>query len=100
VEEHYIGGAGIIWLPHGNLSKTVKPYYFLLRTPAVNISVGTLGSGFVRNINNIIYSFTRGFDTVITALMDTDFRDTVSNILDNTATIVREVRDRIGPYIP
>ena len=100
VEEHYIGGAGIIWLPHGNLSKTIKPYYFLLRTPAVNISVGTLGTGFVGNINNIIYSFTRGFDTVITALMDTEFRDTVSNVLDSTAVIVREVRDRIGPYIP
>ena len=100
VEEHYIGGAGIIWLPHGNLSKTVKPYYFLLRTPAANISVGTLGSGFVGNVNNIIYSFTRGFDTAFTALMDTDFRDTLSNILDSTAVIVREVRDRIGPYIP
>jgi len=100
VEEFYIGGAGIIWLPHGNLSKTVKPYYFLLRTPAVNIDVGTLGSGFVGSINNIIYSFTRGFDTTITALMDTEFRDTVGSVLDNTAVIVREVRDRLGPYIP
>jgi hypothetical protein len=100
VEEHYIGGAGIIWLPHGNLSKTVKPYYFLLRTPDVNISVGTLGTGFVGSINNIIYSFTRGFDTTITALMDTGFRDTVGNVLDSTAVIIREVRDRIGPYFP
>ena len=100
VEEHYIGGAGIIWLPHGNLSKTVKPYYFLLRTPAVNISVGTLGTGFVGNVNSFIYSFTRGFDTVITALMDTEFRNSVSSILDSTAVIIREVRDRLGPYIP
>ena len=100
VDEHYIGGPGIIWLPHGNLSKTVKPYFFLLRTPGVNIGVGTLGSGFVGNVNTIIYSLTRSVDNTITALMNTGFRDTFSNILDGTATIVREVRDRLGPYIP
>ena len=100
VLEHYIGEVGTVWLPHGNVSKAFNPYFFMLRTPGVNISVGTLGSGFVANVNSILYSFTRGFDNVVTALMAGNFRDSLGGMLDKATVIIREVRDRLGPYIP
>ena len=100
VEKHFIGDVGTVWLPHGNVSKAFNPYFFMLRTPGVNISVGTLESGFVGSINNIIYSFARGFDNVITALMAGNFRDSLGGMLDKATVIIREVRDRLGPYIP
>ena len=100
VLEHYIGDVGTIWLPHGNVSKAFNPYFFILRTPDVDIGAGTLGSGFVANVNNILYAFTRGFDNVFTAFMNGNLRDSLGDMLDEATVIIRELRNRLGPYIP
>jgi len=101
VERHYIGCIGTIWLPHGDVAKTVKPYYFLLRTTDVHIpAMGGFPGDYVGNLEYIIRWVVTGSDMLITELSATNFWDVLGNVLDQATVIIREVRDELQPYIP
>ncbi|GAI93476.1 unnamed protein product, partial [marine sediment metagenome] len=101
VDMHYLGYAGTIWLPHGDVAKTVKPYYFLLRTPDAHIpAMGGFPGDYAGNLEYIIRWVVKGSDMLITELSDTNFWDVLGNVLDQATVIIREVRDELQPYIP
>jgi hypothetical protein len=102
VDKHHIICEGDIMLPHGDVWTTVKPYYFLLRTPDVDLpAMGAPSGDFSELIEYIIGWGARVFNGLLTNLTaTTGFWDMLGDVLDRITVMVEEVRDRLEPYIP
>ena len=102
VDKHHIICEGDIMLPHGDVWTTVKPYYFLLRTQDVDLpAMGEPSGDFSELIEYIIDWGVRVFDGLLTDLSaTTGFWDMLGDVLDQITAIIKEVRDRLVPYIP
>jgi len=102
VDNHYISGQGDILLPHGDVWTTAKPYYFLVRTPDAAFPALVVPDGdFAETIDYIIGWGVRVFDGLLTDLSaTTGFWDMLGDVLDRMTVMIKEVRDRLVPYIP
>jgi hypothetical protein len=101
VEKHYISGQGDILLPYGDVWATVNPYFFLLRTPDVDFPPLVEPDGdFAETIEYIIGYGVRVLDGLLTDLSAIGFWDMLGDVLDRMTVMIKEVRDRLVPYIP
>jgi len=101
VDKHYLSCEGDILLPHGDVWTTVKPYFFLLRTPGVVLPALVEPDGnYADTIEYIIGWWTRVIDELLTGLSATNFWDILGDVLDRATVIIKEVRNRLVPYIP
>lgn len=101
VDKRYLGLEGKIWLPHGEVVTTVKPYYFLLRTPDGGIpEIHKPDTTYIYNLEYIIGWLVGQFDALLTELSRTNFWDILGDMLDRATVIIKEVRDQLDPYIP
>jgi hypothetical protein len=101
VDQHYLSCTGNIHLPHGDVWKTVKPYFFLLRTADVVIPDPVEPDGeYADTIQYIIHWMVKLVDNTLTELSATEFWDVLGDALDRATVIIKEVRNRLVPYIP
>lgn len=101
VEKHYISGQGDIMLPYGDVWTTVNPYFFLLRTPDADFPLLVEPDGdFAETLEYIIGFGVRVFDDLLTDLSAIGFWDMLGDVLDRMTVMIKEVRDRLVPYIP
>ena len=101
VDEHHISSQGDIMLPYGDVWATVNPYYFLVRTPGV-VFPALVGPGgdFSETVEYIIGFGVRVLDELLIDLTDIGFWDMLGDVLDRMTVIIKEVRNRLVPYIP
>jgi len=101
VDQHYLTCEGDILLPHGDVWTTVKPYFFLLRTPDIDMPELVEPDGdYADTMEYIIGWLVRVFDNLLTELSATNFWDILGNVLDRATVIIKEVRNQLVPYIP
>jgi hypothetical protein len=101
VDKHYISGQGDIMLPYGDIWATVNPYFFLLRTPDADFPPLVEPDGdFAETIEYIIGYGVRVLDGLLTDLSAIGFWDMLGDVLDRMTVMIKEVRDRLVPYIP
>lgn len=101
VEKHYISSQGDIMLPYGDVWTTVNPYFFLLRTPDADFPLLVQPDGdFAETMEYIIGFGVRVFDELLTDLSAIGFWDMLGDVLDRMTVMIKEVRDRLVPYIP
>jgi len=99
--QYYISTTGMIALPNpeGEVLKTAKLCFVVLRTPEVDVPLTEPGS-FVEDIDSMITRFAKFVDRLLDSLIGTGLREILNSILASIATLVAALRELGVPYIP
>ena len=100
--EYYIYTNGVVALPNpeGDVLKTAKLCFVILRTPDVEVPCSE-GEGFVADVESIVTRFTRLVDKLWDSLIGTGFGELMGSLLTQIAVMLVAIRDALGgSYVP
>jgi hypothetical protein len=100
--EYYIYGSGMFLFPNpgGEVLKTARLCFVMLRTPGVDVP-DPEGGSFIADMESIVARFTRLIDRLWDSLIGTGFRELLSSILAQLSIMLVALRDALGgSYIP
>lgn len=99
--ETYIGMAGWVALPNpeGEVLKTTRICFVVLRTPTVEVPLTESGN-FTQDLDSILSRFVKFVDKTLDTLVGSGFAGILSSILQRIAVLLAHLRAMGIPYIP
>jgi len=100
--DDYMYTSGWVALPNpeGEVFKTAKICFVVLRTPDVDVPLAD-GGNFLEDMEALITRVVNFFDKLLDSLIGTGFREAVSGILSKTMVRISVIRDGLGgSYFP